>query len=113
MTYVNIFNMLKRFYIYVLLSMLFAVTQISMAAHEISHFNDFASQSQPDSKHTGSEPCTLCLGLSLMAGALPAAAFICPVVTGAEPYYYCTVPATVGSFDKPYAARAPPAFTQL
>jgi hypothetical protein len=105
--------MLKRFYIYVLLSMLFAATQIGMAAHEISHLNDLAGQSQTDTKHTGSEQCTLCLGLSLMAGAVPTAAFACQDVTGSESDFTCTIPATAASFDRIYAARAPPALTQL
>jgi hypothetical protein len=105
--------MLKRFYIYVLLSMLFAVTQISMAAHEISHLNDLASQSQPDSKHTGSEPCTLCLSLSLMAGALPTPAFVFPVVASDKPDYTFTYHAVVQSSNRVYAARAPPVLTQL
>jgi hypothetical protein len=105
--------MLKRFYIYVLLSMLFAVTQISMAAHEISHLNDLASQSQPDSKHTGSEPCTLCLSLSLMAGALPTAAFTCPLVSCSQPDHSFTTPAFAQSLARVYAARAPPVLTQL
>ncbi|MGQ2965812.1 hypothetical protein [Methylophilus sp.] len=105
--------MLKRFYIYVLLSMLFAVTQISLAAHEISHLNELASQSQPDSKHTGSEPCTLCLSLSLMAGALPTLTFVFPVVTSAEPVDTFASHALVQSFHRIYAARAPPVLTQL
>jgi hypothetical protein len=105
--------MLKRFYIYVLLSMLFAITQISMAAHEISHLNDLASQSQPDSKHTGSEPCTLCLSLSLIAGAIPAPAFVFPLATSDTPDYTFSHRASVQSFDGVYAARAPPVLTQL
>lgn len=105
--------MLKRFYIYVFLSMLFAITQISMAAHEISHVNDLAGQSQPDSKHSGSEPCTLCLGLSLMAGALPTAAFVCSNVACAEPSYTYTTQSFVQSFDRIYVARAPPSLAQL
>lgn len=105
--------MLKRFYIFVLLSMLFAASQISLAAHEISHLNDLASQSQPDSKHTGSEPCTLCLGLSVMAGALPTAGFVCPIVVGTQSAYTFNTPSFVQPFARAYAARAPPIFTQL
>jgi hypothetical protein len=105
--------MLKRFYIYVLLSMLFAVTQIGMAAHEISHLNDLTSQSQSDHKHAGNEPCTLCLGLSLIAGVVPSTAFVCPVITSAELVYSANSSSYVQSFDRIYAARAPPSFIQL
>lgn len=104
--------MLKRFYVYVLLSMLFAVTQIGMAAHGISHFDDLASQSQSDHKHTGSEPCTLCLGLSLVAGAMPSAAFTCPVTDCVEAGYHAPIHFSVQTFDRIYAARAPPSFSQ-
>lgn len=105
--------MLKRFYLYVLLSMLFAVTQVGMAAHEISHLNELTSQSQSDHKHSGSEPCTLCLSLSLMAGALPSAAFACPVVANVQACDTFTAQSCVQSFDRIYAARAPPSFSQL
>lgn len=105
--------MLKRLYVYVLLVMLFAVTQIGMAAHEISHLNDLAGQSQPDHQHGSSEPCTLCLGLSLIAGAVPSAAFSCPVIACDEAGDTFTSQSYVRSFDRVYAARAPPGFSQL
>lgn len=104
--------MLKRFYIYVLLSMLFAVTQIGMAAHEISHLKDLTGQSQPDHKQTGSEPCTLCLGLSLIAGAVPSTPLVCPLMAGVEPAYSFVSHSFAQPFDRLYAARAPPAFIQ-
>lgn len=105
--------MLKRFYVYVLLVMLFAVTQIGMAAHEISHLNDLASQSQSDHKHTGNEPCTLCLGISLMAGVVPSTALVCPVMTGEQAWYILISSSFVQPFDRIYAARAPPSYSQL
>lgn len=105
--------MLKRFYIYVLLATLFAVTQIGMAAHEISHLEDLTSQSQSDHKHSSSEPCTLCLSLSLMAGALPASAFACPVIAVDDTRYHFTSTSNAQSFNSIYAARAPPVSTQL
>lgn len=113
MRYVNIFNMLKRFYIYVLFSMLFAVTQIGMAAHEISHLTDLASQTQTNHKHTGGEPCTLCLGLSLIAGAVPSAVFACPLADNAQNVDHFLTQSFVQPFDRVYAARAPPSFFQL
>jgi hypothetical protein len=104
--------MLKRFYIYVLLSMLFAVMQIGMAAHEISHLNDLASQSKTD-QHSGAEPCTLCLGLSLIAGAMPSTAFSCPVSVNDETGYTFHSPSIVQPSVSIYAARAPPFLSQL
>ncbi|WP_229008742.1 hypothetical protein [Methylophilus sp. Leaf408] len=105
--------MLKRFYTYVLISVLFAFTQIGMAAHEISHLNDLSNQSQSDHQHTGGEPCTLCLGLSVIAGGMPPTAFICPVIACDKPHYILTSSTAVQSFTKVYAARAPPSFSQL
>lgn len=92
--------------------MLFAFTQIGMAAHEISHLADLTSQSQPH-KHTGGEPCTLCLGLSLIAGAVPPTVFTCPLIDGNLLVDISTSPSFVQPFDRDYAARAPPSFIQL
>ncbi len=105
--------MLKRFYTYVLISLLFAFTQIGIAAHEISHLTDLSNQSQPDHQHTGGEPCTLCLGLSVIAGGMPATAFVTPVIACDKPHYISTSSSVVQSFTKVYAARAPPSVSQL
>jgi len=61
--------MLKRFYVYFLLSVLFAMAQTGIATHEISHLNELTQQSQPDKKQ-GNEPCALCVSLAHAAGAL-------------------------------------------
>lgn len=61
--------MLKRFYVYFLLSVLFAIAQTGIATHEISHINELTQQSQPDKKQ-GNEPCALCISLAHAAGAL-------------------------------------------
>jgi len=61
--------MLKRFYVYFLLAMLFAIAQTGIATHEISHIKELTQQSQPDKKQ-GNEPCTLCISLAHAAGAL-------------------------------------------
>lgn len=103
--------MLKRFTIYVLVATLFALTQIGMAAHEISHFADVAGQSQSDHKHGSSEPCTLCLSLSLMAGAVPASASLSPVIALAEVRYHLAFISVQPAFSRIYAARAPPALS--
>ncbi|MEZ0209545.1 MAG: DUF2946 family protein [Methylophilus sp.] len=105
--------MLKRFYTYVLISMLFAFTQIGIAAHEISHLNDFSNQSQSDHQHAGGEPCTLCLGLSVIAGGMPSTAFVLPAIAGDKPDYILITSTSVQSFTRIYAARAPPSFSQL
>ena len=59
--------MLKRFYVYFLLSFLFAIAQTGMVTHEISHIQEL---SQPDKNHQGNEPCTLCISLAHAVGAL-------------------------------------------
>jgi hypothetical protein len=61
--------MLKRFYVYFLLSVLFAIAQTGIATHEISHIKELTQQSQPDKKQ-GNEPCTLCISLAHAAAAL-------------------------------------------
>lgn len=99
--------MLKRFYVYFLLSVLFAIAQTGIATHEISHIKELTQQSQPDKKQ-GNEPCTLCISLAHAAGALtqapkwslpPLNAFTPPIAA---------VFAVITSCVVVYSARAPP-----
>lgn len=61
--------MLKRFYVYFVLSLLFAMAQTGLVTHEISHLKELTQHSQPDKKQ-GNEPCTLCISLAHAADAL-------------------------------------------
>lgn len=105
--------MLKRLSLYVLLAVLFAFTQIGMTTHEISHLNELVKHTQPDKKHNGNEPCTLCLGLSLLAGAMPAsAAPLLPASTEIS-LFPPLAQTVVHRVDVAYAARAPPVILLL
>ena len=61
--------MLKRYAVHFALIVLFAFTQIGLAAHEISHVNEFNQHSQQDKK-AAAEPCAQCLSYSQVAGAI-------------------------------------------
>ena len=99
--------MLKRFYIYFVLALLFAMAQTGIVTHEISHLKELTQQSQPDKKQ-GSEPCTLCISLAHAAGALPlTAAWLLPplaVQHATSAVYFIARSHHVAV----YAARAPP-----
>ena len=61
--------MLKRYAVHFALIVLFAFTQIGLAAHEISHVNEFKQHSQQDKK-AAAEPCAQCLSYAQVAGAI-------------------------------------------
>ena len=61
--------MLKRYAVHLALIVLFAFTQIGLAAHEISHVNEFNPHSQQDKK-AAAEPCAQCLSYAQVSGAI-------------------------------------------
>ncbi|WP_029147509.1 hypothetical protein [Methylophilus sp. 5] len=99
--------MLKRFYVYFLLSVLFAIAQTGIVTHEISHINELTQQSQPDKKQ-GNEPCALCVSLAHAAGTLTQTPqwHLPPLTSFAIP---TTAVIAVNTYRiAVYSARAPP-----
>ncbi len=99
--------MLHRLFLHISLVVLFAVTQMGIATHEISHLNDLTQQNQQH-KNTPNHQCEKCIshagienGVSSQPFifALQQAIFIAPA--SVAPYFF-----TVTS--QHYAARAPP-----
>lgn len=99
--------MLQRFAIHLALVFLFALTQIGVATHEISHVAGTANHSQQD-KNTSAEQCEQCLSYAKVANGLALSAFVIPAITSdfaATSNHYASFqsyPSTA------YAARAPP-----
>lgn len=102
--------MLRRFYVYFVMSLLFAMAQTGIATHEISHIKELTQQSQPDKKQ-GNEPCALCISIAHAAGAAPHTPqwHLPPLVR--------IIPSTVARVEVSslcvavYSARAPPVKT--
>lgn len=99
--------MLQRVFIHICLILLFAVTQMGAATHEISHLNDKQQQHQQDKNHQQNQ-CEQCLVLSHAANA-PLAHSIVFVGTSTKQLYLAELKASAASCTAtPYSARAPP-----
>jgi hypothetical protein len=99
--------MLKRYAVHFALIVLFAFTQIGLAAHEINHANEPSQHSQQDKK-TAAEPCAQCLSYAQVAGAIVPdglflAHFDASFSQNASQYFN-----TQSNSLRAYAARAPP-----
>lgn len=104
--------MLQRYVIHFVLVFLFAFTQMGVATHEISHFNDIKQHSQQDpktqSKQSVAEQCAQCLSYAKVASGLELSAFKIPAIR-ADIIAVCSQSSSFQSaFTSAYAARAPP-----
>ena len=99
--------MLQRAFIHISLILLFALTQMGVATHEISHYTDSQKQHQQDKKHQNSQ-CEQCLVLSHAANAPLAYSFVFDsaatehIFFAGNPFSLTLSPTTL------YSARAPP-----
>ena len=99
--------MLLRIVVHLSLVILFALTQMGVATHEISHLDDFTQHSQPD-KNAPNHQCEQCISHAGIANGLPSQSFnfaithnvLIPVVSLTSHF--------VNINHQPYSARAPP-----
>ena len=99
--------MLKRYAVHFALIVLFAFTQIGLAAHEISHVNELNQHSQQDKK-AASEPCAQCLSYAQVSGAIVPDGI---VLAHFNASFSLHASQHCNALSKPvsaYAARAPP-----
>ncbi len=102
--------MLRRFYVYFVMSLLFAMAQTGIATHEISHIKELTQQSQPDKKQ-GNEPCALCISIAHAAGALThTPQWQLPPTVNSPPLTVAGIEVLSPCFAV-YSARAPPVNT--
>lgn len=99
--------MLHRLFIQLALIFAFAITQIGLATHEISHLATPAQHSQQD-KSSPAESCGQCIAYAQVASGLQSQPFVLPIVLArfqaASPYFLNAVT----THHTAYAARAPP-----
>lgn len=100
--------MLKRFYVYFLLAVLFAITQTGLVTHEITHLKELTQHSQSD-KHQSKDQCRLCVAYAHLVGVMTQALqWSLPELS-----YLAVISALAIAIQRPtlaaYAARAPPA----
>jgi hypothetical protein len=100
--------MLKRFYVYFLLAVVFAITQTGIVTHEIAHIKELSQHSQSD-KHQSKDQCRLCVAYSHLVGVTAQALQWCLP----ELIHLAVIIALAIVIQRPtltvYAARAPPA----
>ncbi len=99
--------MLKRYAVHFALIVLFAFTQISLAAHEISHVNEFKQHSQQDKK-AASEPCAQCLSYAQVAGAIVPDGVVLAHFNASFSLHASQHFNALSKSHSAYAARAPP-----
>lgn len=102
--------MLQRVFIHLSLILLFAITQIGVATHEISHLAD-GTQHQQDQHNTESQ-CEQCLSYSHAAVADLAPTFTFQLAPSEHTFTASTFASTFASPLSFYSARAPPTHSQ-
>lgn len=104
------FGMLKRFYLGMVMAVLFAISQAGIITHAISHYPEQTQQSQPDQDQHSNELCSLCLSFAHVAGAMPATTMLFQADTASAISITAHALSIFQLVRTVYAARAPPAF---
>ncbi len=103
--------MLKRLILNLMLLSLFAVTQIGIVTHEISHFSDYQKQSHSE-KNVAADQCGQCIAYEQAAnGAASTALPSIPTAEGVFHFATATVARLASRLTPSYSARAPPVFS--
>ncbi len=104
--------MLLRFAIHLAFILLFALTQIGVATHEISHITGAEKHSQQD-KNTTAEQCEQCISYAKVASGLQLSAFVIPEILSAITAESIHSGSSQAFTSIAYAARAPPQTTSI
>nr|WP_294839629.1 hypothetical protein [uncultured Methylotenera sp.] len=109
--------MLQRLIVHLSLVLLFALTQIGVATHEISHITNGTQHSQPveksQQKNTVAEQCAQCLSYAKIASGVLTTLTIIPI---SQPELIATSSAHISvqhHANSPYSARAPPQIASI
>ena len=99
--------MLQRLFVHLSLVLLFALTQMNVATHEISHLDDFTQHSQQD-KNTPNHQCEQCIGHADIANGMPSLAFNFAIIHSTSIVAVDSRSQFLTTYHQPYSARAPP-----
>jgi hypothetical protein len=102
--------MLKRLILNLMLLSLFAVTQIGIVTHEVSHFNDYEKPSHTD-QNVAADQCGQCLAGEQSANGATAPVLLIPASEGVFHFATATVAHLTSRLTPSYSARAPPIFS--
>lgn len=106
----NIATMLHRFFVHLSLVILFAMTQMGVATHEISHYADLVKQSQQD-QNTPNHQCEQCLSHAGVANGLKPHIFVFNVEHSVSIISIKLANHFSSTSFHSYSARAPPQIT--
>jgi hypothetical protein len=99
--------MLKQFILNLMLLSLFAITQIGIVTHEISHFNDYEKQNHTD-QNVAADQCGQCLAGEQSADGVTTPILLIPASEGAFHFATSTAARLASRLTPTYSARAPP-----
>ena len=99
--------MLQRFIVHLSLVLLFALTQMCVATHEISHLKDLTHHSQQDKKAPNHQ-CEQCIIHADIADGLASKTFDFAIVHGVSIAFVGFTCHFGNTNHQPYSARAPP-----
>lgn len=104
--------MLQRLLVHLTLILLFAVTQIGVVTHEISHITDSTKHSQSDEssrqKSTAAEQCAQCISYAKVASGLLPTILVTPAHQPKLAATFSVHASLQHHSPSPYGARAPP-----
>lgn len=102
--------MLRRLILTFTLTLVFGLSQMGAAVHEISHYADLSptSQKQKQDQAPHSEICGQCLTYSSLANALSVSYFTPPTLTAGFEAALFNTSSHHSPTLTPYPARAPP-----
>ncbi len=107
----NISRMLQRFVVHLGLVILFALTQMGVATHEISHFTDLTQHTQQHGQQDKNAPnhqCEQCISHAGIADGLASEAFVFAVESSVSIAAISLTSLFFSTSHQPYSARAPP-----
>ena len=103
--------MLRRYFVYFIFALLFALTQQAGVTHEISHIKDSLQTSQNQDKTTHSALCEKCMSYGEIANSIATNHFYIAICTVSFNLNSTISHRHTSETFAVYAARAPPLLT--
>lgn len=99
----------KNIFVVLLLALVLSVMELGLLTHEVSHIQDYTSQSNPD-KNTTAEHCQQCLSYAHADSAMVLPALILSLNVPHQSVTKITAALLASALTPTYHARAPPFF---
>lgn len=99
----------KNIYVVVLFALVLSVMELGLLTHEVSHIQDYTSQSNPD-KNTTAGHCQQCISYAHADSAMVQPPLILSLVVIPQSVTKIVVALLASALKPTYRARAPPFF---